>query len=210
MFPFLSFPAPALGVGVLNRLLRRQGWAQAHLRPQAGKTLRFQVSGRAWSLRVQEDGLLRETSAAAPADAVFTLEGSKLGEAVRLLRARQPEGLAGLMRIEGEAALAQVVLDLSRNLRLDPEDELAGIIGDRAAVRVVGLARRLAEGVRRAGERLGGNVAEYLSEENPVLLAREPFDDWRDDLGLLQRRLAALDASVAALERGMPGRQLPC
>lgn len=211
MFPFPPLPAPALlGAGLLNRMLRRQGWAQAHLRPHAGKTLRFQVAARVFSLRIQEDGLLREAPLDAPADAVFTLESDKLGEALRVLRANQPSRLAALMRIEGEAGLAQVVMDLSQNLRLDPEDELADIIGDRAAVRVMGLARGLAQGLRRAGERLSGNVAEYLAEEESVLLARAPFDDWRDDLGQLQQRLAALDASLAALERNGRGRQVSC
>lgn len=211
MFPFPPLPAPALlGAGLLNRMLRRQGWAQAHLRPHAGKTLRFQVAARVFSLRIQEDGLLREAPLDAPADAVFTLESDKLGEALRVLRANQPSRLAVLMRIEGEAGLAQVVMDLSQNLRLDPEDELADIIGDRAAVRVMGLARGLTQGLRRAGERLSGNVAEYLAEEESVLLARAPFDDWRDDLGQLQQRLAALDASLAALERNGRGRQVSC
>lgn len=211
MFPFPPLPAPALlGAGLLNRMLRRQGWAQAHLRPHAGKTLRFQVAARVFSLRIQEDGLLREAPLDAPADAVFTLESDKLGEALRVLRANQPSRLAALMRIEGEAGLAQVVMDLSQNLRLDPEDELADIIGDRAAVRVMGLARGLTQGLRRAGERLSGNVAEYLAEEESVLLARAPFDDWRDDLGQLQQRLAALDASLAALERNGRGRQVSC
>ena len=121
-------------------------------------------------------------------------------EAVRVLREKQPSGLAKLMHIEGEAALAQVVMDLAQNLRPDPEDELARLVGDHAAVRLVGLARGLAGGVRQAADRLGGNVVEYLSEENPVLLARAPFENWCDDMAQLQHRLAALDASLATLE----------
>lgn len=206
MFPLPPFPAPALGAGLLNRLLRRQGWAQAHLRPHAGKTLRFQVAGQVLALRVQDDGLVREVAATVPADAVFTLERDRLGQAVRALREQRQSDLAGLMHIEGEAALAQVVMDLAQNLRLDPEDELSRFVGDRAAVRLVGLAKGLARGLRQAGERLGGNVAEYLSEENPVLLARAPFDDWRDGLGQLQRRLAKLDATLAAMESRNGGR----
>ncbi len=200
MFPLPPFSAPALGAGLLNRLLRRQAWAQAYLRPHAGKTLRFCVAGQVLTLRVRQDGLAQETDAAAPADAVFTLESDRLGEALRALREKRPSGLAGLMHIEGEAALAQVVMDLSQNLRLDPEDELARFVGDRAAVRLAGLARGLAGGLRQAAGRLGGNVAEYLSEENPVLLARAPFEDWRDGMAQLQQRLAALDASLAAME----------
>ncbi|MCB5363534.1 SCP2 sterol-binding domain-containing protein [Pusillimonas sp. CC-YST705] len=201
MFPFPAFPAPALGAGLLNRMLRRQAWAQVHLQPHAGKTLRFQLAGKTLALRIQNDGLLRDVAANVPADAVFTLEASKMGEAIRILRTNQTSGLARVMHIEGEAALAQVVMDLAQNLRPDPEDELSRLVGDRAAVRLMGLARGLTQGLRHAGERLSGNVVEYLTEEDPVLLARAPFEDWQDELSALQQRLARLDASMAALER---------
>ena len=200
MFPFPPFSPPALGAGLLNRLLRRQSWAQAYLQPHTGKTLRFCVAGQVLALRVQQNGLVQEVPASTPADAVFTLERSRLGEAMRVLRAKQPSGLGGLMHIEGEAALAQVVMDLAQNLRLDPEAELARFVGDRAAVRIAGLARELAGGLFQAANRFGANVTEYLTEEEPVLLARAPFESWRDDMAQLQQRLAALDASLATLE----------
>ena len=206
MFPFPPFPAPFVGVGLLNRLLRRQAWAQAHLRPHEGKTLRFQLAGQAVAVRIQADGLLRAVSTAAPADVVLTLERDKLGQLAQVLRERNPARAASLMHVEGEAALAQAAMDLAQNLRWDPEDELAAIVGDRAAVRLAGLAKGVAQGLRQASGRLGANVAEYLSEEDPVLLARAPFDDWRGRLGQLQRRLAALDASVAAIEHARSGR----
>jgi ubiquinone biosynthesis protein UbiJ len=201
-----------LGAGALNRLLRRQGWARERLQLAAGKTLRFAAGRQTWALRVQDDGLTRAAPQDAPADAVFTLEGS-FAETLRALRGPNPDQqLTGLMRVEGEAALAQVVMDLAQNLRWDPEDELADIVGDRAALRLTRLSKSLLQGLNQAGRRLGGNVAEYLSEEDAALLARAPFEDWRGDLARLRERLAALDASVTALEQRSPaGRpQAPC
>lgn len=201
MFPFPPIPAPEIGAGLLNRLLRRQSWASAYLRPHAGKIVRFQIAGQAVALRVQEDGLVRAVAVSVPADVVLTLEREQLGEVASLLRAGDPAKLARLMHIEGEAALAQVVQELAQNLRWDPEDELSRVVGDRAAVRFAGLAKGALAGLRQAADRLAGNVAEYVSEEQPILLARASFEDWSANVAALQQRLASVDATLAGVER---------
>ena len=66
--------------------------------------------------------------------------------------------MAEATHISGDAALAQVVADLSKQLRWDPEDALARVVGDIAALRLVGGARRLAGGTLQAGQRAAENV----------------------------------------------------
>ena len=108
--------------------------------------------------------------------------------------------MAEATHISGDAALAQVVADLSKQLRWDPEDALARVVGDIAALRLVGGARRLAGGSLQAGQRAAENVSEYLAEESGLLLGRPALAQWRLDLAELDARAEALARSAAVLQ----------
>jgi ubiquinone biosynthesis protein UbiJ len=58
----------------------------------------------------------------------------------------------------------------------------------------------VAGGARTAGQRLAGNVSEYLSEESAVLAGRPALEQWRLDLAELNARTEALARSAAALQ----------
>ena len=90
--------------------------------------------------------------------------------------------------------------DLSKQLRWDPEDALARVVGDIAALRLVGGARAAAGGARTAGLRLAENVSEYLSEESGMLASRPALEQWRLDLAELNARADALARSATALQ----------
>jgi len=199
---FPDLPSPSiLTAALLNRLLRQQAWARAHLRPYAGKRVCVQMAGWALALRIQEDGLVQPASAPAPssADVVLTLAQDNLAAALEAAGTRDLSRLTALVHVEGEAALAQAVLALAQNLRWDPEDELAQRVGDRAAAAIVGTLKDAGQGMRKAGRHLAENVAEYLSHENAVLLARAPFADWAAQVQGLSQRLAELEAVAAQL-----------
>jgi ubiquinone biosynthesis protein UbiJ len=83
-----------------------------------------------------------------------------------------------------------------QHLRLDPEDELARVVGDVAAVRLMQGARAAADSLRDTAQRMAGNAAEYLAEESAVLVGRALAADWQD--GVAQTR-AACDALAARL-----------
>jgi len=207
LFPSLS----AVSARLLNRLLRRQGWAQDYLRDHAGKVVRMQVPNWTLTLRVQADGLTQALAASAPADVVLTLAQDNLGAAFEAIRQHEPERLSALLHIEGEAALAQAVLTLAQSLRWDAEDELARMVGDKAAVALAGVARQAGQGIKQSGVRLAENVAEYLSHENPLLLARPAFEDWAAQVQALSQQLDALESVLRtfAPTASRPGQQ-PC
>jgi ubiquinone biosynthesis protein UbiJ len=77
---------------------------------------------------------------------------------------------------------------------------LARVVGDIAALRIVGGARAVSDGARTAGKRLAENVSEYLSEESGVLAGRPALEQWRLDLADLNTRADALARSAAALQ----------
>ncbi|CAB5517685.1 Ubiquinone biosynthesis accessory factor UbiJ [Achromobacter anxifer] len=200
MLPFPFLPTPSrLAVSALNALLRREDWARDRLARHAGKTVRFALGGFALGLTIDSEGLAAQADAAVVPDVTLTVAPEKL-PLPRLGAGRETPDFAEATHISGDAALAQVVADLSKQLRWDPEDALARVVGDIAALRIVGGARAAAGGVRTSSLRLAENVSEYLSEESGMLAGRPALEQWRLDLAELNARADALARSAAALQ----------
>jgi len=200
MLPFSFLPTPKrLAVSALNALLRREDWARERLARHAGKTVRFVMGGFTLGLSIDSDGLADQADPAVVPDVTLTVSPDKL-PLPRLGAGHEKPDFAEATHISGDAALAQVVADLSKQLRWDPEDALARVVGDIAALRIVGGARAVVGGARNAGQRLAENVSEYLSEERGVLAGRPALEQWRLDLADLNARADALARSAAALQ----------
>ncbi|WLW62294.1 SCP2 sterol-binding domain-containing protein [Achromobacter aegrifaciens] len=200
MLPLPFLPTPSrLAVSALNALLRREDWARARLVRHSGKTVRFALGGFSLGLTIDSEGLAAQADAAVVPDVTLTVAPEKL-PLPRLGADRERPDFAEATHISGDAALAQVVSDLSKQLRWDPEDALARVVGDIAALRLVGGARAAAGGARTASLRLAENVSEYLSEESGMLASRPALEQWRLDLAELNARADALARSATALQ----------
>ncbi len=135
MLPFPALPnASRLLAGALNALLGREDWARERLPRHAGKTVRFAWGGQGLSLTISSDGRVDTADAAIVPDVTPTLQSGRL-DPFRLLGGGRPDP-AEFTHIAGDAALAQVVGDPARELRWDPEDELAKVVGDIPATRL--------------------------------------------------------------------------
>ena len=200
MLPLPFLPTPKrLAVSALNALLRREDWARERLARHAGKTVRFAMGGFTLGLSIDSEGLADQADPAVVPDVTLTVAPEKL-PLPRLGAGGEAPDFAQATHISGDAALAQVVADLSKQLRWDPEDALARVVGDIAALRIVGGARAVAGGARTAGLRLAENVSEYLAEESGVLAGRPALEQWRLDLADLNDRADALARSATALQ----------
>jgi ubiquinone biosynthesis protein UbiJ len=200
IFPFSLLPDPAaLHSRILNMLLRREDWARDRLSRHAGKTVQFVVGSFKSGFTLQSDGYAQRSNAAVVPDVVLTIPAARVPELFSVLRSRDPAAITAVLHVQGDAALAQVVSDLARDLRWDVEDELARVVGDLAASRLLGLGRGMAEGMQTAGQRLAENVGEYLTEENGLMLTRPTYENWVAELQAMRRRLDLLDARVGAL-----------
>ena len=127
---------------------------------------------------------------------------------LRLAVAELPQLLAGGMesamrhvRIEGNAEFAEALGFVFRHLRWDAEEDLSRVVGDIAAHRLVDGGRRIATEGRRSLERAGGSVAEYLTEESPVLVPRAALPAFAQEVVALRDAVARLDKRVARLEK---------
>lgn len=207
MFPFPAFPDPAAMLARLfNALLRREPWAGERLAVHAGKTVRFDIGGRSLTFDIQADGQLQSAagSSGAVPNVVLSIPSQRLADLPAALRKRDPAALAGLMHVQGDAGLAQVVSSLAQDLRWDAEDELARYVGDAAAVQLVRAGRAVFDGARQAADSLTGNVGEYLAHESRMLLSRPVYEEWVADLDALRLRLDQLERRAARLGRVMP------
>jgi ubiquinone biosynthesis protein UbiJ len=138
-------------------LARQQPWAAQRLAAHAGQTLRIRLGGFQLTFTIGHDGTLFAADAAVVPDVVLELIAEKLSWAALLTPAARTD-IAQWVHVTGQAALAQVVSDLARDLRPDPEDALAQMLGDVPA-------RRLTQGVKGVMA-----SAQSLYTQNPVAL----------------------------------------
>ena len=182
----------------LNHLLRQQPWAAERLRPFAGQAVEFRCPPFPdLRFKITDEGLLDRARAEAASALVVKLTPG----ALPFLLARD-ETARKQVEIEGSADLASTVDYLFRNLTWDVEEDLSRVFGDIAAHRLAGGSRAFAAWQREAALRLAENLAEYWTEEQP-LLARpadvESFcckvDTLRDDVARLEKRIQHLSSS---------------
>jgi ubiquinone biosynthesis protein UbiJ len=103
------------------------------------------------------------------------------------------------VEIEGSADLADAVDHLFRHLIWDFEEDLSRVFGDIVAHRLASGGKAVAAWQRDAALRLAESLAEYWTEEQP-LLARPPdvgsfcrsVDTLRDDVARLEKRIERL------------------
>lgn len=203
MLAFPSFLAPAsVCARLLNSLLRREDWARERLARHAGKSVRFVAGPWNVGLAIQSGGLLDVSDAVIVPDVTLTLPSEKLAQLPVILRKGDTDEITALLHIQGDAALAQAVSELARGLRWDIEDDLARVMGDVAALRLVGAAKGFSRSARRSATRLAENTGEYLVEESRQVLGRPAFEDWREQLGTMRHRLEQLEGRVERIERG--------
>ncbi|OWT75680.1 hypothetical protein CEY04_19220 [Achromobacter sp. HZ28] len=223
MLPFPALPRPSrLLCSALNALLKREEWARDRLARHAGKTVRFSFGRMQLALTVDVQGYADVADDAIVPDVTLTLDSGKFslarllgGEGKALARAsarERADAFADMTHISGDAGLAQVVAELAANLRWDVEDELALVVGDIPATRLTQGARSVTRGARDVAQRIGGNVAEYLSYEQGMLANRPVVEGWRGDLAratagadALAARLARLEARLSRLDGGGSG-----
>ena len=182
---------------VLNHLLVRQPALRTKLAAHAGKAACIDAGAVRLQLTVAADGLLQPS---------ITDETSVT---IRVDPAAIPQLLTRLDRafsyvtVSGDAEFARALSELAQGLRWDAEEDLAALVGDIAAVRIVQGARDAAAAAQRNGCQLAENLAEYLLEENPTLLYRRAGEDFaaavatlRDDVERLTKRIALLEKAA--------------
>ena len=183
---------------VFNHLLAQEDWARERLKPFAGQSVCLRLGALALSLAVRPDGRFApadDAAAQAPTVTITLPPDAPL----RALTDRQAVFTAA--HIAGPAEFAETLGFVFRNLDWDAESDLARVVGDVAAHRLVGSGRNFARWHQRQATNLALNVAEYLTEENPTIARRADISDFCAQTAALAAELGALEARIARLER---------
>lgn len=188
------FLAPALGF--LNHLLAGEEWARARLKPFAGQGLRFSCGPLVARLAITEQGIFREADEDLEATVSLTLPPDAPW---RALQGRS--AILASATVSGSAELAEALAFVLRNVRWDIEDDLARIVGDIAARRLVQGGRSLVAWQGRATKNMALNFAEYFTEENPLLVGKDESDEFALATDSLAQAVELLEKRLDALEK---------
>ena len=183
----------------LNHLLATDPQAQGKLRPHAGKSLVFSALGVDLPWEIDPDGLLRTPEhtprSADDADLHITLDLDALRDAVAK---RAPLSLSGA-RVRGDAELAQTLSWLMAHVRWDAEDDLAQLIGDIPAHRLVHTGQAaLAQG-RQAWESSQARARDWFAASPRALVSRGELTQQQDAVRELRDRAARLEKRIAVV-----------
>lgn len=185
----------------INHLLRQTAGAADVLARHAGKTLRFDLVAARFDYRIAADGCLSETALPSgtepdvvirPTPALFARLPFAGREALRLADyAGEPQLLGALDRV-------------FRHLAWDAEADLAPLVGDGAAHRLVLAGRGSVAWLGQAARALARNVSEYAVEEAEVMARRVDVERFNRDVDTLADDVARLEARLARLETQRP------
>ena len=190
----MASPADFL-LRALNHLVHHAPWAADRLRPFAGEHLRIDGAPFPLTLAIAGDGHFAPADDEAEPAVTITLPPDFL-----LLALVDRERILANARLSGSAELAETLAFVFRNLRWDVEADLAGIVGDIAAHRLVQGGRQLHDWQAKARANLASNIGEYLGEEQALIATADDIDQFsrqiavlRDDVDRLEKRLKKLE-----------------
>jgi len=186
---------PSGVLGFINHLLAGEDWARDRLKPFAGQTVRLESGVLARVFEITAAGFV----AAGDEDAVVAVTITLPADAPLRALIDRP-ALFAAAQISGAAELAENLGFLFRNLRWDIESDLAQLVGDIAARRLVVGGKRVRNWQAAQARNLAQNLTEYFTEENPLIARRQDLADFCSEVAALQERLAQIERRVAARE----------
>jgi ubiquinone biosynthesis protein UbiJ len=193
-------------VATLNHLLAQNSWALRRLTNFSGKTARFNIAPFSFACTIQDDGMLREAAADVSADSICVIPPSLLP---RL--ALSDESAFAQIEYSGDSALIEEFFFLARNLRWDAAEDLSRFTGDIAAERLVQFAQKTQQQVRDTALNLSQALAEYWTEERPLLAKPQQLaafsqqvNDLRDELEQLDQRIQTLSSPSTSSGQAAP------
>jgi ubiquinone biosynthesis protein UbiJ len=182
-----------VALAALNHLLQGSAWARERLTPFAGRTARLNMPPLQLDLVVGDDGMFAETGSES-----FDVE-IELPAGAPLMALGGADEIFRNARISGSAEFADALGFVLRNLRWDFEEDLSKGIGDIAAHRFASQLKAFGAWQQQAAQRMGENLVEYLTEEQPALANPRDVAEFAIKVKLLDDDLAALEKRIARL-----------
>jgi len=182
-------------LGWVNHLLAGEDWARERLKAFAGQTARLELGALSLPLAITASGYFAAGDRNAAASVILTLPADA---PLRALTDRP--SLRAATQISGSAELAENLGFVFRNLRWDAESDLALLTGDIAARRLLEGGKQLVKWHQHQAKNLALSLAEYFTEENPVITRYQDVSTFCREIRNLQESLAELEKRVSSLE----------
>ena len=187
-------PLPHPAVDAVNHVLRTSPLARERLARHAGRTVAVRIGPLAPAFTIQTTGEVTAALASAPRDLDVRISPFLLP---RLL-AREESAWRDV-EMTGDAALAEEVSFIARNLSWDAEEDLSRYVGDIAAHRMASTARAFDAWARDAAQRLTQGAAEYWTEESPLIASRVKVEGFIRDVTELRDAVERLEKRIDRL-----------
>jgi len=178
-----------------NHLLAAAPWARAKLAPFACRRARLVLGPLPLEFRIPPDGTFESLGTGEPAVEIVLPAGAALA----LLQGR--DAMMRDAHITGAADFAEALGFVLRKLDWDAEADLAPLVGDIAAHRLVKTAGNVDAAQAEAARRLAENVAEYLRYEQPAGVGKAALAAFAVEVGALRQAADALERRLAALNK---------
>jgi len=185
-------------IAALNHLLSNEMWARDHLKGFAGQTARIELPPVVLDLAITPEGGFVRSDAASPPTVTITIPASAVFRLTSGLET--PETVFGAALVKGPADLTDCLGFVFRNLRWDIESDLAPLVGDIVAHRLVWFSKHFADWQRQQMRNLARNFAEYCAEEARVVTTRADVAEYCREVDSLAAPLHQLEARISSLE----------
>lgn len=187
--------SPSVVPSAINHLLADATRAREKLASHAGKVARFDTGLAKFELQVLADGFVAQAGEGSTPAVTVTVKAGDLP-----LIAQDPDKAFSYVNIEGDADFANTISQVAKTVRWDAEGDLSKLFGDIVATRMVAGAKSGLAMLKTTHRKLAENMAEYLLEENPVLVRPQQVSDFstevarlRDDVERMQKRVEKLE-----------------
>ncbi|MCG2575723.1 hypothetical protein LZ012_01800 [Dechloromonas sp. XY25] len=183
-----------VGVRGLNHLVRSESWAHERLLKHSGAHVRVDAGLFSLGLGIDQHGLFQLAAGERSPDVTLSLPPDF---AVRALFDRSK--LFATVKLDGSVDVAESLAFVFRNLRWDAEADLAGVIGDIAAHRLVRIGQSLASALSNSLRNTAANIQEYVVEESGILPSPRELGSFGEAVGRLRDDVASLEKRLAKL-----------
>ena len=191
--------AGALCRGV-NHVLASEPWAMAELSPHVGKSISLNLPMGQMAVEITPQGKIAALDSTDQASLLLEVSAQALSGLLASSGNLRDQAFK-VVKISGDADLAQLIGRLVSQVRWEYEEDLAKWVGDAPANFAVRQAKTMVKAGQAATKDFLQNVVEYVSEERKILLNKRDFMIRKNELNELRDSVDRIEKRIALLEQ---------